>query len=276
MPTVLCVTVLCMSLQSKLLHDTLADNPNILWQNYRQLIHSQSQVGWDQVKYARFTKDWLDLQDSYDQAHPIPIKQKVSWLRQLMQYILNFAQTRWEACNNKIYSKDAAYAATRTELLHQLKALYAARPKLSTQDQTIFRPDLQGWENHSIAAMHYWIKVSKPLIQFCLGLTRKQKQQQASNIRTYVTISSVTRIPKVKSSKKNKKKKTKAPLEGHQDIRKFITTTQPSGSPKCKPTTSTITEYYTTQGRPQDTTLPEPQVQMQAKIQDFFSTFYPS
>eukprot|EP00957_Ditylum_brightwellii_P152411 11602565-Ditylum_brightwellii.AAC.1 len=67
------------------------------------------------------------------------------------------------------------------------------------------------------------------------------------------------------------KRNTKTDKLGHQDIRKYATGLLTTKLIKTKPTSSTITEYYSTQGRPPDTLLPVSRAQTQAKLQDFFT-----
>eukprot|EP00957_Ditylum_brightwellii_P046251 3509491-Ditylum_brightwellii.AAC.1 len=61
---ILCILVNS-SLAARDTHSTLENYPCLDWSPYQQLIHSQSLVGWEQIYYGRFTKEWGQLQYCY-------------------------------------------------------------------------------------------------------------------------------------------------------------------------------------------------------------------
>eukprot|EP00957_Ditylum_brightwellii_P151005 11498492-Ditylum_brightwellii.AAC.1 len=88
-----------MSLTSQTIYDNIAKHPDIHWNRYYKLIHSQSQIGWDQIKYCRFTHNWTRQQEEYKQEFPNPLPQQEHWLRYLIKDILQFAHIQWSARN---------------------------------------------------------------------------------------------------------------------------------------------------------------------------------
>eukprot|EP00957_Ditylum_brightwellii_P034929 2647132-Ditylum_brightwellii.AAC.1 len=51
------------------LHTTMANHENIPRPEYRNIIHSQSKLGWHHVQYGRFTQDWIHKQMEFEQYH---------------------------------------------------------------------------------------------------------------------------------------------------------------------------------------------------------------
>jgi hypothetical protein len=62
-----------MGLTSQDIHKTITKHPNIEWSDYHRLIHSQSKIGWEQLKYGRFTNEWNKHQENYEHEFPNPI-----------------------------------------------------------------------------------------------------------------------------------------------------------------------------------------------------------
>eukprot|EP00957_Ditylum_brightwellii_P157423 11981214-Ditylum_brightwellii.AAC.1 len=62
-----------MSLTGGNLHTTMSKHENIPWPEYRNIIHSQSKLGWHHVQYGRLTHDWLHKQMEFEQQHKNPL-----------------------------------------------------------------------------------------------------------------------------------------------------------------------------------------------------------
>ena len=111
------------------------DHPHIKFQPYKRLIAKQAKIGWKQLRYGRWSKQWEILQRRYSNKQKVKNTRTI-WIGQVIRCLWTHAKTRWNARNSHLHDKDKndRYNATKERLLARIKATYKHKDKLITQD----------------------------------------------------------------------------------------------------------------------------------------------
>eukprot|EP00957_Ditylum_brightwellii_P132550 10108501-Ditylum_brightwellii.AAC.1 len=75
------------------------------WQPYDRLINQQTRIGWKQLRYGCFVKEWANMQERYNNIMRLcmRIPNNEQWLGQVINTILIYAKTRWGYRNKRLH-----------------------------------------------------------------------------------------------------------------------------------------------------------------------------
>jgi hypothetical protein len=161
------------------------------------------------------------------------------------------------------FPKNIPQTATRSHYLMRIHHQYTKQDEMHPNDHHIFDLAEADWQQQSTTAMRTWLSYSQPFIAFCLKNRNYQAINNTRDIRTYMNGKTKTKVPKIYTTTKRTKKE-KHKKRNHQ-IHTIDTYFQVTAKKKHKKNTTrniktknqhntSITDYYTTQGRPPDNT----------------------
>ena len=230
------------------------------WTDYKTLTQEQDLIGWKQIRYGRFANTWTWYQYKY--ARKFDRRQTSIWLYKIIQKIWEHARLRWDYRNMQKFPTNIPQTATRSHYLMRIHHQYTKQDEMHPNDHHIFDLAETDWQHQSTTAMRTWLSYSQPFIAFCLKNRKYQAINNTRDIRTYMKGKMKTKVPKIYTTTK-KTKKAKHKRRGHQ-IQTIDTYFQVNATKRHKKNTTrenqpknqhnaSITDYYTTQGRPPDT-----------------------
>ena len=165
---------------------TEEDHKDINWTPYQRLIQQQTTIGWEQIKYGRYGKEWSKIQRRYSEKMHQNREDDPYWLGRIIQKTRNFAQTRWKHRNATAHPKEGPQETTRAYLLQQIKQLYSRSDDMPQQDKFIFNKPLEDWKTIPTIEIRRWIKGNKTFIPQCIKIYKAQQRGQYRDIRTYL------------------------------------------------------------------------------------------
>ena len=168
-------------------HEVFRQHHIIDFKPYLQVIRERKQIGWKQLRYARWTKGWAEIQYRYENqttgnaTHPTTFPK---WISAIIQELWKFQRTRWKARNNRTH-RESTYSHTKQNLFIRIRGIYAKQDLLRQQDQFPFNRSLEEWKEQTTTKMSKWIKQNVPFIKFCLKVSQAQRKKGSTDIRKY-------------------------------------------------------------------------------------------
>eukprot|EP00957_Ditylum_brightwellii_P072589 5516170-Ditylum_brightwellii.AAC.3 len=115
-------------------------NPLVPWKNYSKLIESQNRLGWKQIIYGRFSRDWK----SHQRWHLAKMDEKhqtdaTGWQRHVATTMWKILCLRWKARNSTIHkgNKANSYRVQRQQFLNRIMNLYKEEENVFDQDRRL-------------------------------------------------------------------------------------------------------------------------------------------
>ena len=225
------------------------EHPHIKFKPYKRLIDKQAQIGWKQLKYGRWSKQWEILQQRYSNKQKVKNTRTI-WIGQVIRCLWNHTKTRWNARNSHLHDKDKndQYNATKERLIARIKAIHKHKDKLITQDQFPFQRTIEEWKDITTAEMKHWLSTNIPFVNYCLKVTHTQEDSGCQDIRHY--FNTQTNNPKQRTSPQvQKRRRRKKQKTQKTTIEKFITRKRRKNQNQDR---NQRTKYYKYQDKPPD------------------------
>eukprot|EP00957_Ditylum_brightwellii_P092317 7028703-Ditylum_brightwellii.AAC.1 len=123
---------------------------NINWHPYHKLIRQQTNIGWKQICYGRFSNEWNIQQEKYwgkYNAKPTREHNQQYWVGGVIRAKMPFAHTRWTYRNAQLHpTRKTRQSEARAIALEQIKKIYIKEIELQQQDRFIFAKTVEQWE----------------------------------------------------------------------------------------------------------------------------------
>ena len=143
---------------------------------YQALIIRQTLVGWDQLFFGRFVKDWISLQDKFVSANELnPVK--FSGHRSIcgsVKIIWQHVHNLWTRRNLDVHVRNAPTheAASLDQARREIVDLYLLRSSVPSADRTFFYDSTATHFLHETTStqLHTWLNTWRPVILHYAGL----------------------------------------------------------------------------------------------------------
>eukprot|EP00957_Ditylum_brightwellii_P002401 184199-Ditylum_brightwellii.AAC.1 len=224
-------------------------HPHINFQPYKQLIKEQTAIGWDQIKYSWWSKQWKILQICFNST--AADTRDSPWQNKIIQQVWQHAHLRQKTRNAALHKKHQS-DTTKANLLARIKAAYTHQPNMLVQDRQPFQKSLEDWETQQASVMKLWLLQNLPYIQHCVQVTKTQIAMQNKDIRDFVTGNPKTTQIKDPVRKRRKRRK----VQYHKNIAQFLNRKQPR-STGINQSNGQQTKYYKSQYKPPDQDNPD-------------------
>lgn len=158
---------------------------------YSRVIHSQCEVGWENLWYGCWSIYWNQQQHCYlEDCKQTLINKHATWISTSIQEIWAFAHKLWLAqckwVNQEQSSTHQSYRQHQ-QLLSQMTALYNMWHELLLCDQHPFHIPLNKWKQQPTPEVEQWIHCHHPYIKHTLQLTHQHLTRQTQDICKFFT-----------------------------------------------------------------------------------------
>lgn len=136
---------------------------------YASLIHSQNNIGWDQLYRGRWSLEWRSHQDAFMVNNPQRCQLSGNdWIRGIGRLLIDQWLHLWKLRNEDRHGNDQAYhSILRERTIHaELRELYAYRLRVCPVDRHLFHTSAEEHiQRHpSLDSLEDWIHTYRPVI----------------------------------------------------------------------------------------------------------------
>jgi hypothetical protein len=139
-------------------------------ERYRNLILSQSQIGWDQVYRGRWSTEWAAMHTAYAQRDSN--QPKISgqhWVRSIGRCLIDRWLTLWKLRNEQRHGadEDNQRRIRKRTITTELQELYTYRDKVCPIDRSIFHVSVEDHleQHQSMDTLESWITTNRSAIK---------------------------------------------------------------------------------------------------------------
>ena len=189
------------SLQENItLQTLLTKHPNINFRPYKQLFEQQQLIGWEQIKYGRWTTQWKLVQLKYESNTELN-----NWIIAIQKQIQITLYQRWKYRNQQLHpEKNSDH--TRKSLLSCMKAAYTREKDMLEHQRFPFSKAIEEWETKPTIDIRRWHKRNIPYIKQCIKIHKAQIKNQTQDIQTFY-IGTTQDTPTTSTQTQRKKQK---------------------------------------------------------------------
>ena len=176
-----------------------------LSEKYRQILHTQVQLGYQSLHYGFFSKQWIETQTLYRKQMKLDNlkNQALTGIKAMLEIFWTFTQEMWELRNSQLHeATEEPLNFKKAQLMKEIETLYSRKELMLYNDRDIFHLPLQDRENHTMMQLKQYF-INTKLIQTKSIADAKEFGKKHRKINHYFQ-----RIPhKKKATRKHMKKK---------------------------------------------------------------------
>jgi hypothetical protein len=184
--------------------------PTFLSNEFRILFFKQSMIGWDQILYGRFAKEWISHSNNNTQ-----------WLEYTIRTIWLAYFEVWKTRCDKIHggTEHSKRNLAILALQPQLESLYQEQSSLPTTESYLFKTTLEAMLQQPVATIMRWIFRTKLRIR-----QYKINQKQKANLNKIHPFFTTCPKPDAKQNTSKRKEIRKTKIKNNQFMIHPITT----------------------------------------------------
>ena len=136
--------------------------PSGVTQEYRELIRSQSAIGWEHLWYGRWSTSWVTVGHSRDVSKGI-VRDRLRWMKGVITTMWWFMHERWK--ERGAASGRDQHNVRREELLSEIRKLLQEEGHMPLRYRFLFKPGLERLEKSTLIRMQYCVEKSGGIIK---------------------------------------------------------------------------------------------------------------
>ena len=137
---------------------------------YSELIHNQTQIGWEQMFMGRFVTDWSELQQDFLKSKSSKNKKHsgTSWVTGITSVIWKNIYVLWDERNGQQHGIDAIAKENKLNemALKQIEELYNHKKDVLPRHQELFYDTLEQHQakEPTSKGLRQWIRTWEPVL----------------------------------------------------------------------------------------------------------------
>ena len=152
------------------------------------LLKHQEKIGWQQMKYGRWSLHWDRLQCRYSLSQGAKSQgNEPTWQQKTLKLVMDVRYKRWISRNKAQYptGTNTTSVFLKDLTMNKIRDMYQHKDSLLAQDQHIFNTPLEQWEEKPIGELTRWIQTHQEHIKVCRQLAAKHQLLRSSDIRRF-------------------------------------------------------------------------------------------
>ena len=160
---------------------------------YDDLIKNQATVGWEQILYGRFVKEWAELQHEFLMSRPNRNKKHsaTTWISGITMILWNNVYHNWEWRNLHQHGVDneTREGKLAERAIRQTEELYKSRRYVLPRHQKLFYESIEIHQEKEPTSkgLSQWINTWQAVIMSSVEKAKKQRTQGIRSIENYFT-----------------------------------------------------------------------------------------
>ena len=182
--------ILLTGLQGTLLDRNFSMDPDTREPCFESLVSCQNDIGWHHLLRGRFSKQWIQLQQSHIDHDP-EISSKTfsghTWLKKVLHLLWSHLYLAWKERNADLHGIDTAdkEAKAKAKLRPAIVAMYELGATLDYLDKRLFDVTLTARLAKPSSDQRAWLSLNAPTIRMAKAEADHHIQQTQHDIRHF-------------------------------------------------------------------------------------------